>query len=161
MGRPTIYSEEIASIICERIASGESLRKICKTKGIPARSVIFKWLVKNPVFKDQYALAREESTAALFEEMLEICDDATNDWMEHNAKGTDATIWKLNGEHVQRSKLRVDTRKWALSKLQPKKYGDKFTTEHTGTVNFSSMSEAELDQRISEMEREIERAGED
>ena len=54
--------------------------------------------------------------------------------------------YQLNGEHVQRSKLRVDTRKWYLSKILPKKYGDKINVE--GNLNHrdaTGMSDAELE----------------
>ncbi len=66
----------------------------------------------------------------LFDEALGIADDGTNDWMERLDKDGQAAGWQLNGEHVQRSRLRVDTRKWAAGKLAPKKYGDKL--QHTG-----------------------------
>ncbi len=57
---------------------------------------------------------------ALFDEALEIADDASGDWTaDKDGKKT------LDHEHVQRSRLRVDTRKWAAGKLAPKRYGDK------------------------------------
>ena len=66
---------------------------------------------------------------ALVEESLEISDDGTNDWMARRSeaeKGAGVTTgWVLNGEHVQRSRLRVDTRRWYASKIAPKKYGEK------------------------------------
>jgi hypothetical protein len=71
-------------------------------------------------FVAQYALARQAGYARMAEELLEIADDGTNDWMERE-DGSPA----LNSEHVQRSRLRVDTRKWLLSKVLPKIYGDK------------------------------------
>ena len=78
-----------------------------------------------------YAAAREAQADYLAEELLEIADDATNDWMQRRREdGTIATV--LNGEHVQRSRLRIDTRKFLLAKLQPKKYGDHVTTALTG-----------------------------
>ncbi len=62
---------------------------------------------------------------ALFDEALEIADDASGDWTK-DAKGNKV----LDHEHVQRSRLRVDTRKWAAGKMAPKRYGDKL--QHTG-----------------------------
>ena len=58
---------------------------------------------------------------AMADETLEISDDGTNDWMKDNEG------YKVNGEHVARSRLRVDTRKWLLSKALPKIFGDKLT----------------------------------
>ncbi len=66
-------------------------------------------------------------------------------------KDGQAAGWQLNGEHVQRSRLRVDTRKWILSKLAPKRYGDKL--QHTGDgggpirvrPDLSKLTDEELD----------------
>jgi len=90
---------------------------------MPDKATIFRWLRTIPEFRDQYARAKEESADALTDEMLEIADDASNDWMERHQKGN--TGWEVNGEHIQRSRVRIDTRKWLASKLKPKKYGDK------------------------------------
>lgn len=130
MGRPSEFNQEIASGICERIADGESLRSICASDDMPAKSTVFKWLTQQKGFADQYAHAREAQADTLFDEMLDIADDARNDWMESNGK--DDAGWEANGEHIQRSKLRLEARKWMAGKLRPKKYGDKITQEHTG-----------------------------
>ncbi len=58
------------------------------------------------------------------EEIVEIADDGRNDWMEVMSKDGESIGWRLNGEAVQRSRLRVDARKWLMSKLLPKKYGE-------------------------------------
>lgn len=131
MGRPSEFTQEIADVICERIASGVSLRSIVEADDMPAASTVFKWLSERETFSEQYARAREAQADALFDEMLDIADDARNDWMV--SRGEDENeAWRLNGEHIQRSKLRLEARKWMASKLQPKKYGDKVTNEHTG-----------------------------
>lgn len=125
MGRPTLYTQDLADLICERLAMGESMRSVCRDDAMPAMSTVFKWLREKEDFSQQYARAKEESADALFEELLDIADNGTNDWMERNNAEGDNIGWQLNGEHVQRSRIRLDTRKWALSKLKPKKYGDK------------------------------------
>lgn len=118
------------------MAEGLSIRTICKSEDMPASSTIYMWLKQNPSFAEQYEAAQIDRASALAEESLEIADDGTNDWMERKSeaeKGAGVnTGWVLNGEHVQRSRLRVDTRKWFASKLAPKKYGDKLSTEVTG-----------------------------
>lgn len=126
-GRPSDYTPELADRICEELANGLSLRTVCDMDGMPSKATIFNWLRKHKEFLDQYARAKEESADALTDEMLDIADDATNDWMERN--GEDAG-WAANGDHIQRSRLRIDTRKWIASKLKPKKYGDRI--EHAG-----------------------------
>lgn len=129
MGRPSNYSEEIALKICSRIADGESLRTICTDEDMPAKTSVFKWLSDNEFFRTSIARAREAQADHYAEDIIHISDDGTNDWMERRSeaeKGAGVeTGWVLNGEHVQRSRLRVDARKWYASKLAPKKYGDK------------------------------------
>lgn len=120
--------------ICNRIANGESLRAICSDDGMPAASTVFLWLNDDPVFSEQYARAREAQADALFDEILDIADDGSNDWMERkNADGQNIG-WMENGEALRRSALRVEARKWMAGKLRPKKYGDKLELEHGGQV---------------------------
>lgn len=126
------FSQELADLICDRIADGESLRAICRSDGMPAPSTVCLWLSQNPGFSEQYARAREAQADALAEETLEIADDARNDWMERQSDGDKSEGWVLNGEHVQRSRLRIDARKWFASKVAPKKYGDKVQAEVSG-----------------------------
>ena len=107
---------------------------------MPDRETVFRWAHgSDPTFADfrgQYARARECQAHTWAEEIIDISDDATNDWMERRSeaeKGAGVnTGWVLNGEHVQRSRLRTDNRKWIVSKMLPKVYGDKLTTELTG-----------------------------
>ena len=132
--------------------NGESLRAICKPDDMPTRSTVFRWLAKadqkdaDPdmiAFRDQYARAREEQADAIFDECLQIADDATNDYME--SAGEDGAVgYKLNGEHIQRSRLRIDTRKWMAGKLRPKKYGDKLEVEQTNFNVTISDDDADL-----------------
>jgi len=119
----TTYTDEMALVICERLANGESLKTISEDEAMPARSTVFKWLAENKTFSDMYARAREEQADAIFDEILEIADDGRNDWMER--RGEDDAGWVTNGENIQRAKLRIDSRKWMAGKLRPKKYGDK------------------------------------
>lgn len=132
IGRPSSYTEEIATLILERLADGESLRTICSTDDMPHRSTVFRWLSQNEEFRDQYAHAREEQADALFDELLEIADDGSNDWMERKNKDDQSLGWVENGEALRRSALRIEARKWMASKLLPKKYGDRTQMEVSG-----------------------------
>lgn len=131
-GRPTIYTEDLAKEICRRIMSPESLRSVCRDEAMPARSTVHKWLSENETFSDQYAHACVIRADEIHDEMFEIADDGSNDWMEITGKDGESLGWKVNGEAVQRSKLRVDTRKWSLARMSPKKYGDRAALELTG-----------------------------
>ena len=138
-GRPSLYTEALAAKICRRLAEGETLRSVCRDKAMPAISTVMGWLFngKHEVFLEQYARAREMQADALFDEALEIADDASGDWtVDKDGKKT------LDHEHVQRSRLRVDTRKWAAGKLAPKRYGDKL--QHTGEGGGPIRTEVDL-----------------
>lgn len=131
--RPKItYTPELAAEICERLASGESLRSICKSAHMPDEKAVRYWAAQpDHPFSEHYIRAREIGYLAMADEILEIADDGSNDWMEREGKNGEPAF-VLNGEHVQRSRLRVDTRKWVLAKMLPKVFGDKQVLEHTG-----------------------------
>lgn len=118
-GRPSEFNDIKAAFICERLANGESLRRICSDPDMPVQSTVFSWIHKNESFAKQYARAREAQMEAMAEEILQIADDASGDRIE-----TEDGV-RIDNEFVQRSRLKVDTRKWLMSKMAPKKYGDK------------------------------------
>lgn len=127
-GRPTNFSVEIAQLICEGLAEGRSLRDVCLDEDMPAESTVRGWALEDrDGFSAQYARAREIGYQAMADELMDIADDGRNDWMVR--RGEDDAGWQANGEHIQRSRLRVDARKWMLSKVLPKIYGDKI--DHT------------------------------
>lgn len=126
-GRPSDYTQDTADKICEGISLGSSLRTVAKIDGMPSVATIFKWMRENDQFLNQYARATEERTEAMSEDILDISDDGTNDYMET----TDGKI-VYNGDAIQRSRLRVDTRKWLMAKMKPKKYGDKIDVTSGG-----------------------------
>lgn len=130
VGRPSKYTEALAERICEMIASGSSLRTVAKTEGMPMVATMFSWMRQHPEFLKQYEQAKQEQADALAEDMLDIADDGTNDWMEVHDKDGNSVGYKLNGEHVQRSKLRIETRKWIAERMKPKKYGAKVDVAH-------------------------------
>lgn len=130
MAGVTTYTQEMADLICEGLAEGNSLRTVCKADHMPSLSTVFKWLREQEVFSHQYARAKEEAADALFDDIQDIADDGTNDWMEKQNQEGENIGWQVNGECLQRSRLRVDTRKWMMSKMKPKKYGDRQTVEH-------------------------------
>jgi hypothetical protein len=132
MGRPSIYTEDMATELFARLSAGQSLHKICRDDHMPAFMTVFNWINAKPDFLDRYEQAKGKGCEAMAEEMMQIADDDTVD--------------------VQRSRLMVDTRKWYLSKIKAKKYGEKLDT--TVTHKFSSMADDELDARIIELENQ-------
>lgn len=128
IGRPTKYTSKLCKEICSRIADGESVRRIVKDDNMPKSSTIFRWLLdeRYKEFWEQYEKSRNIQAENMFEELLDIADDGTNDWLK-NKNGL-----MLNKEVVLRSRLRVDTRKWYLSKVLPKKFGEKLDLTSLG-----------------------------
>lgn len=119
MARPTEYTQDKADFICMLIIEGMNLRDICARDDMPAMTTLFRWLRQNEDFQTQYAQAKEDQAEIMVSDMLTIADDGSQDYYDDDGKK------KLNNECVQRSKLRVETRKWAISKFKPKVYGDR------------------------------------
>lgn len=134
----TAYSDEIADRICTALAGGRSLKSICTDADMPSQASVFRWLgdERYSAFRESYARAREAQADAIFDEILDIADDAANDYMER--KLADGSVDEVvNNEHIQRSRLRIDARKWMAGKLRPKVYGDKIEHEHSGSMSLT------------------------
>ena len=110
------------------------MRSICADSDMPSRSAFFCWLADddNEWLRRSYMLAKDVQADVLADEILDIADDAANDWMERNGGADEG--WQLNHDHIQRSRLRIDARKWMAAKLKPKKYSDRLEMEHSGGV---------------------------
>jgi hypothetical protein len=107
------------------MAEGESLNEISRSEGMPPASTVRGWVLDDQEgFSARYARARELQAEYWADEILEISDDGVNDWMER-ALSNGKTETVVHHEHVTRSRLRGDSRKWLLAKLRPGTYGDK------------------------------------
>ena len=129
---------ETFEAIIAGIEDGGAVRTLCTEHKVSSRT-FYEHLRADPENEKRYARAKEIQADKIFEEIIEIADDGRNDWMLSNDE--EGSPYRLNGEHVQRSRLRVDARKWAASKLAPKKYGDRIEVAgdpeaplHTETV---------------------------
>ncbi len=133
-GGQSKYTEELATDICARLSTGQSLREISRASGMPAASTMVAWAndpVLYPGFSERYARARGTWLEVIADEILEISDDSSNDYISRTrSDGSNEQV--LDAEHVQRSRLRVDSRKWLLSKLKPGVYGDRVSQEISG-----------------------------
>ena len=125
IGRPTIFTKQMALHICTRIAEGESLREIVKTEGVPDRTTVYDWLLRNEEFAHQYTRAREEQADTLADEIIAIADEQPEIIAVVDKKTGALIEHKLDGAFLQWQKNRIDARKWTAMKLKPKKYGDK------------------------------------
>jgi hypothetical protein len=134
MAGKTTFNEKTAHAILEAISHGQSLRKICQEKGMPAMSTVMKWLGENEAFSEQYARARDIQADYLADEILGIADGLPK---------------QAENEDIQAARLRIDARKWYAGKIAPKKYGDVQRHDIEGTVNHHFMI---TDQPLTEEE---------
>ena len=156
MARPSKLTQALADKICDRIAEGESLRTICEGKSMPTARTVHRWLEKHSEFRQRYAHAREMQADHFADEILEIADDNSRD--TYTTKDGREVV---DHDHIQRSRLRVETRKWLMSKVAPKKYGDKLelTGKDSGPIDYRNMTESEVDRRLAELEAKARDAG--
>lgn len=125
-GVPLTYTKELGDEICLKISTcGYGLARLCaENKHWPCRQTIFEWRIKVKDFGDNYAKAKQEQVEYLVDEILDIADDTDRDTIiKHNRDGSEYET--CNTEWINRSRLRVDTRKWLAANLAPKVYGDK------------------------------------
>jgi hypothetical protein len=124
----TQYTDELADRICEKLAQGKTLRAICREAGMPAEATVRSWaldLDNHASFAAKFARAREIGYHTMADEILDIAD--------HPDERT-----------VNRDRLRIDTRKWLLSKALPKIYGDKRVVDVEVNGNIRYMNDDEL-----------------
>jgi len=151
-GRPSGYSSAVADKICSNMAAGISLNSTCKQTDMPSMTSVFKWLGLHKEFADKYTKAMDSRARFLFEETLEIANTphpgeritikeiaATRDKKAADGKtikGKSATVEKSTVlvDMIEHRRLQVDTRKWILARMDPKKYGDRINNDVTGNV---------------------------
>jgi len=137
MGRPTIYSLELATELCGYLAMGESLRTACARKGMPSVKTVFLWLSESNEelwrddFLHQYTRAKQEAADAMAEEILDISNTPTKGKVtvtrtSKDKDGNEVTVTEVREDDMLgHRRLQIDTRKFLMAKMKPKIYGDK------------------------------------
>src|SRR3990167_3897356 len=122
IGRPTKFTQKLADLICQRVATHNiGLIRLCtKFDDMPNKDTINEWRYKYPDFSAQYAQAKIFQIETLIDEIIDIADNSTQDEIIN-----DQGVRVCNSEFIARSRLRIDTRKWLAAKLCPRLYGDK------------------------------------
>ena len=134
LGRPSGYTAEIGELICTRMVCGdngypESLRSICREEGMPDLKTVMRWVQNNQEFRQQYALAREAQQELHHEDIKEIADNCTDD-IRLLLGNDDGNLAQINHSAIARAKLQIETRKWIMGKMLPKKYGESTQLRH-------------------------------
>lgn len=116
MTRPSKYTPEVVDRICEGLSEGNSLRQLCRQEGMPSRATILRWINDKPKFREQYQEACQFRAECIMDEMIDIADDASRDWKQvGNRRVLDKAV-------IRRDRIRLETRKWALPRMQLKKH---------------------------------------
>ena len=135
-GRPTRYTKALGLAVCTHIANGLSLRAIGELPGMPAKTTVLEWALDDREgFRTIYMRARSLQLESEADEIVEIADDGKNDYQERKKRNGEPGYF-FDKDHIERSKLRVATRQWRLTKLDTKKYGEKAEVKHDGTDAF-------------------------
>jgi hypothetical protein len=143
-GRPTIYAKALAAEICKRLAITGNLRVVCRADDMPSEMCVRTWALDDrDGFFSQYARARELGYLSMADELTEISDDDSGD-VKIDGEGNE----RMDTEFVGRSRLKLDTRKWLLSKALPKIYGDKLAV--TGADGGAIKSEVSIIELVAE-----------
>jgi hypothetical protein len=118
--RPTKFNDELASNILHRLSMGESARQICRDKEMPSLSTLMKWLTDTDKqeFSEQYARARGFQADYYADQVVDLADEL-DETADNNA--------------IQRCRLRIDSRKWKVARMMPKKWGDKHAVDVTSS----------------------------
>jgi hypothetical protein len=118
--RPTEYSFRLSEVICERITAGQTTSEVCRDPAMPQWHVLAKWRREHEDFNRRYTIARQSCCELWADEIIEIADDARNDYI---VRSDGRRVF--DRESFERSRLRVDSRKWTASKVLRHVYGDK------------------------------------
>ena len=125
--RPRIYSVKVAEKLCRKLMMGDSLRRACEDPQMPSMATVTRWLADHRMheFRDMYYHARRVQAELRVDEIMDIADDTSLDWKPRYNKKGEVIETVPDNEAIQRSRVRIDTRKWYASKLIPKIYGEK------------------------------------
>lgn len=123
VGRPNTFSDEIATRVIDAINDGMTLRQVEQLPGVPNKSTLFRWMGLQPQFNIAYHAALRWRTYARSDEIIDIADDASKDWKLEEVSEGGPPVIVLDKEHIVRTKLRIDARKWSMEKENPKRYG--------------------------------------
>ena len=153
MANPRKLTIPAIKAICLRIAEGKSVQASLELEGWKSRRAFHQFLMDNPEAREIYKTAVSVRAEGWAEELIDIADDGTRDTVTVERNGRTEEV--VNHDHIKRSALRIDTRKWLISKHLPKTYGDKMQLvgDGGGPVEHivKGMTDEDLDARIRQL----------
>ena len=140
---PVRYSREVTDEICRRVIEGQTIAEIGSSPGMPHFTTIWDWVGRYPEFCQMWLIAKRAQMLRESELILEIADDGRNDWMQRRVEEGFEPI--IDKEHIARSRLRIEARKWLMAKLMPSIFGERLAVEHSGSISRAAeMSDDDL-----------------
>lgn len=135
------YSAALANIICEQIMLKRSLTSICSDPRMPNMKTVCRWLADPRLadFREQYYYARRVAAELFVDEIFEIADDSSNDWKPRYSDDGELIDYVPDNEAIQRSRVRIDTRKWYAARMVPRIYGDKVDVNLDATGDLAEL----------------------
>jgi len=140
-GRPVAFDQTQANKVCDALAAGETLTEICKREGMPKPNLVRTWAGTNPLFALQYNRARVEQTRAWSDQIVTLADDGAADYKEVQKRHGTQLVY--DRQHVDRVRLRIETRKWIMAKINKAEYGEG-AQNADGTPALSDQSPREM-----------------
>ena len=132
-GRPSLYSDQTCDLICELVASGNALYRICMQDDMPGATTVKRWLM-DPSKKDfwaKYAQAQLVRNQLIADELIDLSNPPETD----------------NMVIINRNRLQIDTRKWWLSKVMPREYGDKVEQPEPPAAPTTDLSKLSIEEQ--------------
>lgn len=147
--RKVSYSPAVGKAVCKMIVMGVPVIRIGKRPLMPSESTIYAW-ARTPghPFADAFARAREVSVRRMADEMLEIADNSAGDVSYKTARDGETILPVVNREAIERARLRIETRKWLMTKLLPE-FADKAQVEHSGRVDTAEAPQSTGDDHMA------------
>lgn len=138
------YTPEKARIICKRIMMKQTLTEICRDPRMPSLRAVVDWLAnpKYTDFREMYYYARRVQAEMYIDEIMTIADDSSEDWKEVFDKQGKSRGFKPDNEAIQRSRVRIDTRKWYAGQMVPRIYGKRLDVSHDVTGDLKELLES-------------------
>jgi len=124
------YTRPLAERICDELRAGRTLKEICGEDGMPSDRVVRQWMrTDRDGFRARYWQARGIGYLALADEIIDIADNTTNDFMARREHQGPGEAGRRDRESVERSRLRITARCWLLSKMLPRTLGSRLSVE--------------------------------
>ena len=153
VGRPSTYNREVCIRLCQEISTTtRSLKLICEQNStFPKPTTIYRWLSEYEEFREMYAKAKDDQVQLMADQLLEISDTPQlGEIVTVAGTGKKRKRERKTADMIEHRRLQVETRKWLLSKLRPRQYGERIEVDSTSNP---------LAELLAEMKKESERIG--